>query len=147
MRAPAILMLYFLLQFMRRNLNFLTLPISKMKKYFSFTTHINSSETILVSCTCVVSYILSSIRLVRFGSPSITASFYVPLVSICAFFGFNYSCVTCSRMLLIPLLVTPQVSFFPHNCTLPFKNNLSCIDYPLRLNGVFPPNYQTSPSL
>ena len=141
MPTPPILLLYFVVQFMRRNLKILTLRISTSKHYFSFTTHFNYSET------RVVSYIIASIRLVNFGSPSVTASFDVPLVSICAFFDFNSSCVTRGGMSVVPFLVKPWVSKFSRDFKLLWNRHLSCRYYTLRIDGVFPPNYQKSPSL
>ena len=40
----------FLVQFIRRNINFKTLPLSTLNHYFYFTTHFNSYETM-----CIVS--------------------------------------------------------------------------------------------
>ena len=112
MPTPPILFLYLLMQFMRKNFNFSTWTVSTLKDYFSFTIHFNSSKTILIYYTGLISYIIASIRLVQFGSLTRTASFAVTLVSIFAFFDFNYSCVTHDGMPLVPFLVTPWVSIF-----------------------------------
>ena len=50
--------------------------------------------------------------MVHFVPSSVTSSFDVPLVSIYDFFDFNYYCVTCDRMPLIPFLATPWVGNF-----------------------------------
>ena len=126
---------------------FLALPISTSKHSLSFTTHFNSSETIMMQCIGLVSYILASIRLIHFGSPSKTAYFDVPLVSICAFFEFNYSFVTHCGVHIVPFLVTPLVSNFSRDYTLTWKRRLVCRYYPLRADGVFPPQYQKGTSL
>ena len=131
MPTPTVLLFHLLMQFMCRNLKIWTLPVSTLKHYFSFTAHFDSSETILMYCTGLVSYILDSIRLVHFGPPSRTAYFAVLLVSICAYFEFNSYCVTHGGIPLIPFLVTTRVSNFPNICTLPWKSRLVCIDYPL----------------
>ena len=90
----------------------------------------------------MVSYILASIRLLRFGPPSVTASFDIPLVSICALFDFNSSCLMRVRMPQIHFLVKPWVSNFYHDYNLPWKRRLSCRYYTLHIDGVFPPQYQ-----
>ena len=84
-----------------------TIPISTLKHSFSFATHFISFETVLMQCTGLVSYIIASIRLLHFGSHSRTVYFYVSLVSICALFDSNYSCVTYGRIPLTPFYVTP----------------------------------------
>ena len=67
--------------------------------------------------------------MVHFVPPSVTASSDVPLVSICAFFDLNSSCATHCGMPLVPFFVTPRVSNFSHDCTLPWKISLSCRYY------------------
>ena len=103
---------------------FFTLPGSTSKHSLSFTNHFNSSETILIKCTDLVSYILASIRLVHFGSPYRTASFADPLVSLCAFFDFNSCFLTHGGMPLITFLVTPWIINFSCDFTLPWKGGL-----------------------
>ena len=72
---------------------FLTLPVSTLKHSLSYINHINPSETKLVYCKGLVSYTLASISLVIFGYPFRNSDVDVPLVSICAFFDINSSCL------------------------------------------------------
>ena len=74
-------------------------------------------------------------------------SITVPLVSIFSFLNLNFSCSMYYGILLVTFLVTPQVSTFYLNCTVPWKRLLSCRDYKFRIDGVFPQQYQKGSSL
>ena len=69
-----------------------------------------------------------------------------PGINLCIFY-FNSFSVTHGDMPLIPFLITPWVSIFSHDFTLPWKGRLVCRYYTLRIDGVFPPNYQKGSSL
>ena len=69
--------------------------------------HFNYYENILIQWTGLVSYTIASIRFRNFVSLYRTDSFYVPLVSVCALFDFNYSCVAHEGVPLIPFLIRP----------------------------------------
>ena len=92
--------------------HFLTLPVSTLKHFLSFTTHFNSSVNILMHYTGLVSYTLASIILVSFEYPFSTSAFVFPLVSICSFFDLDSHFLMHGGMPLIPFLVTPRVSTF-----------------------------------
>ena len=103
---------------------------------FHYPIQIFWNHTDVVDRICIIYTSLNKVG--TFGSPSRNSSFSVPLVLICAFFDFNYSCVMHGGMPLIPFPVTPRVSNFSLDCMLSWKRRLSCIDYTLRIDGVFP---------
>ena len=146
MPTPPILLFFFLVQFMRRNINF-NLTCISIEALFSLYNQIQlfwNHTDVVYRCGIIHN---SFNKFGTYESPSITASFDVPLVSICALFDFNYSCVTHGGMPLITFLVTPRVSNFSHDCTLPWKRRLSRRDCSLCIYGIFPSQYQKIPSL
>ena len=141
MPTPPILLLYFLVQFMRRNLIFsLTHLIIEAIFILYDPLQVFWNHTNVLYTRDIIHNSFNKVGIVL--SPSINDFFGVPLVSIYSFYEFVSACVTSVRIFLIPTLVTPRVSNFSHDCMLPWKRRLIYRDYPLHIDDVLNPQYQ-----